>query len=59
MGFQAVIAVATELRQEARSARALAATFRDEDIVQDLLAYAAALEAEMAHEQMRPASISH
>ena len=45
---QAMIGMTTELREEAAEARYLAATFQDDAAVRDLLAYAIALEIDVA-----------
>jgi hypothetical protein len=57
---QAMIGMATELREEAAEARYLAATFQDDAAVCDLLAYAVALEIDVARlEQTRIAVTYH
>ena len=52
--FQTMLGAAAELREEAAKARYLAATMQDAAAVRDLLAYANALENDVAPlEQMR------
>jgi hypothetical protein len=48
MNIQIHNRAATELREEAASARSLSATFLDDRAIRDLLAYAAALDGAIA-----------